>query len=123
MDIVEEIGWRLGVLASRDAQDRYMVNATPDVYLLIEEAVEDALGLAEPRLIQRMNAHTRASVSRFLLVLRAEMDHFDTLPRMPWDPGILEDHSLRAVRLAACSCLAEIGFELSDWERREGYAT
>jgi len=122
MDIVDEIGRRLGVLASRAAQERYMVNATPDEYLLIEEAVEDALGLAEPRLMQHMDEHILASVSRFLLVLRAEMNHFDNLPRMPWDITVLEEHSLKAARSAASSCLSEIGFDLAGWESSEGYA-
>jgi len=122
MDIVDEIGWRLGVLASRAAQERYMVNATRDEYLLVEEAVEDALGLADPRLVQQMDERILASVSRFLLALRAEMDHFDNLPQMPWDKAVLEQHSLKAVRAAAHTCLSEIGFDLASWERSEGYA-
>ena len=122
MNIVDEIGWRLGVLASLAAQERYMVNATPDEYLLIDDAVEDALGLAEHRLMQHMDERILASVSRFLLVLRAEMNNFDNLPQMPWDKAVLEQHSLKAVRAAAHTCISDIGFDLASWERSEGYA-
>jgi hypothetical protein len=122
MNLVDEIGWRLGVLASRAAQERYMVNATHDEYLLIEEAVNDALAVGEQPLFQVMDPHIRRSVSRFLTVLRTEMDSLDSLPQMPWHETVLEDESLAAIRAAARSCLAEIGFDLADWERDEGYA-
>jgi|SRR5690242_1610306 PhoPQ-activated pathogenicity-related protein len=122
MDIVDEIGWRLGVLASRAAQERYMVNATRDEYLLIEEAVNDALAIGEQRLLQAMDHRTRDPVSRFLVVLRAEMNNLDSLPRMPWPETALENRSVAVIRSAARACLAEIGFDLAEWERSEGYA-
>src|SRR5688572_12457511 len=84
-DIATEIGRRLGVLASRAAQERYMVGATRDAYLLIDEAVEDALGVTDARVVQRMDPRTKAAVGRFLRVLRAEVRHLNALPQLPGD--------------------------------------
>lgn len=122
MDILQEVGSRLGVLASRGAQELYMVHATRDEYLLIDEAVENALGLESPRFLTRMDHRTQAAVSDFLLVLHAERVNLDALPSMPWDEKVLENQPLKAIRSAASKCLSQIGFDLAQWEREEGYS-
>ena len=122
MDAVREVGLRLGVLASWAAQERHMVNATADQYLLIEEAIDCALEIGEQKLLLSMDGHTKQSATRFLEVLRREVDMLDSLPRMPWPLAVLHDPALTRVREAAQACLTEIGFDLASWERAEGYS-
>ncbi len=99
-----------------------MANATLNEYLLIEDAVNDALTVGERQMIEAMDHQTRDSVSKFLTVLKGEMDRLDALPQMPWHETVLDSSSLTMARSAARSCLSEIGFNLAEWERSEGYA-
>jgi hypothetical protein len=122
MEIIREIGERLGVLASRAAQWRYMVNADADEYLLIEEAIDNALEVDEPRLLLHMDGRVRESVARFVSVLRGAEDALRGLPQLPWNATLLDETPMCAVRASACQCLDEIGFDLGAWEKAEGYA-
>jgi hypothetical protein len=129
MDLVQEIGKRLGVLASTSAQDRYMVNATKDEYLLPAEAICDASdvvasleGHSPLSTLSAMDEQTRLAVSQFALVWRAEECNIDSLLDAPWDELILRNNSWSTLRAAAQQCLSDIGFDLVQWERDHGYA-
>jgi hypothetical protein len=127
--IVEEIGWRLGALASYAAQERYMVNATKDEYLLPVEAlnhardVVDALEDSSPlSALRGMDPRTRAAVRRFARVWPADAQQIDALLELSWDELVLRDQTWNALRAAAQMCLSEIGFDHARWEEAKGYA-
>ncbi len=129
MSAVDEVGNRLGVLASYAAQTRYMVNATKEEYLLPVEAINDAgdvvaaLNGSPLAGLRELDATVLAAVGRFAIVWRAQEENIDHLLELPWPDLVLKDRSWQALREAAQLCLAEIGFELASWEREQGYAT
>ncbi|QGW63903.1 hypothetical protein GOY17_02610 [Lysobacter soli] len=128
MSIVDEIGRRLGVLASRAAQDRYMVNATSDQYLLPVEAINDAQdviralsGSGPISALEGMESKAREAVQKFALAWRSEENQIDAMLELPWDELVLRNQHWHALRGAAQLCLVEIGFDLAQWERDESY--
>jgi hypothetical protein len=128
-NIVNEIGWRLGVLASLAAQERYMVNATKDNYLLPDEALNHAQDVVDaldnsssPSTLRGMDPDTAAAVRRFSLVWDTQAQQIDALLEIPWEELVRRNDAWRELRAAAQTCLNDIGFDLTQWERDKGYA-
>jgi hypothetical protein len=127
MHPVENIGSRLGVLASFAAQERFMVNATSEEYLLPVEAINDAYAVVQEFGANGLNgleaqSHVFEAVRRFALILEAESEHIDALLELQWSELVHGNASWAALREAAGACLSSIGFDLTQWERSEGYA-
>jgi hypothetical protein len=130
MNVINEIGERLGVLASRSAQEMYMAHATLEEYLLPSECIDAAADVAKmlendgllARLGANANARTTAAIDRFAIVWRNEFPNADAFLQLPRDKLVREDKSWNNLRCAAQQCLEEIGFDLAAWENENGYA-
>ncbi len=128
MSISQEIGERLGVLASRAAQEHYMANASKDEYLLPVEAINDAAdvvnalnGVSPLSALRNIDPCTRIAVQEFANVWYTEENQINGLLELPWNELCLRNESWQTLHNAAQHCLSEIGFDLAKWERDEGY--
>jgi hypothetical protein len=122
-DPLEEICHKLVYLASIAAQERWMVNATKDEYLLPEELLNEALHAVEsirksyPWAADVIPQH-RDVILRFGVILDAEAQKVDEV-NTEWKTLVRESRPWAAIRIAARACLDELGFDFATWERRK----
>jgi len=106
---------RLAPLASLAAQRRWIVNGTPDEYLIPEQLLEDAFDAA--RLANL--AHLKNGLPPGLfpaLKLLAELAGRVNIEGTSNEVLVESDAAWGAVREQSQICLALVGFDLQEWE-------
>ena len=107
-------------LASEKMQEKYMVHATKDNYLLPEELLNDAFSAVE-----RVKIGAEYSLSK--PELKAAVEFGKTLEResnlladdVPWDELVKHNEQWASIRKAAQDCLSKLDFDLEAWEKEE----
>ena len=117
-DIVRGLLPRLAWAASRDYQDRYVVNATADAYVLPGEML-DSLSVEIERAERPENQSVLSDAQRDALRrLRAVLDEqspiavsdeLDEMSREAFAAHVLHDPSWVSIREAAAAALASLG--------------
>jgi hypothetical protein len=110
-------------LASEAAQERWMVKATKDEYLLPDDLLNDAFHVVESirggvPWVTDLDERDRDAILRFGLVLESEAAEMDEM-HMEWVRLVRDCAPWAAIRTAARQCLSDLGFDLSSWEQRE----
>lgn len=120
---VEYIFRNLAHLASMKMQDRYMIHATKDEYLLPSELFEDGFSVVEA--VEKrwgwsvsLRRSERQSVIEFGKVLKKERDLID-LNELTLEELVSNNKSWANIREAAQKCLAALGFDLEAWEKEQ----
>ena len=117
--MLDYIPQRLAPLASLAAQRRWIVNGTPDEYLVPEQLLEDALDAAR---FARM-PHVRSGLPPGLLPALeqlAELAGCVGVEGTSNETLVESDPAWVAVREQSRVCLAVVGFDLPRWEAAEG---
>jgi hypothetical protein len=119
--IKDTYSYRLAPLASLEVQRRFIVHATKDEYLLIEELLEDALDIE--RLIK---SESDLSVSQleclkgFIHELKDRVDPIMEAAAHETAENLIElSEDWNVIRLLANDCLRTLMFDLKSWERGE----
>jgi hypothetical protein len=120
---VEYISKSLAHLASYKMQDRYMVGATKDEYLLPSELLEDAFSIVEA--IEEksgwavmLSRSEREAVIEFGEVLKREYEFID-LNKVTLEELVNDNEPWAKIRKAVQKCLEKLGFDLEAWEKKE----
>ncbi len=69
-----------------------------------------------------MEPRTTLAVAKFASVWPTDTQQIDALLIVPWADLVHHNQLWKTLREAAKVCLAEIGFDLAQWEKGEGYA-
>jgi len=120
---VDRICRHLPYLASVEMQNKYMIHATKDNYLLPEDLLEDVSSFVVaveqhlPWTVSLMGPE-RQAVIEFGGVLNKESDLLE-LDEIPWDELVSNNEHWANIREAAQECLVALGFDLGAWETEQ----
>jgi len=100
-------------LASLTEQERYMVHAIPEQYLLPHDLLNDAFHVVSPveensPWTRRMSEQEKAAVLRFGVVLRSQSEQID-VDKLAWVDLVHHCPVWKSIRLAAQDCLSSLG--------------
>jgi hypothetical protein len=112
----------LAYLASLAVQERFIVHATADQYLLPEELIDGALNfkIFLATFPKETSAAELAALTQFSESLDAAVDAIDLGPDTTSESLIHHDPAWASVRDAARKCLDALGFDLPGWEKEQG---
>lgn len=116
--VADYVTQRLALLASLAAQRRWIVNGTPDEYLVPQQLLEDALDAARFASLPQM----RSGLPSELLLALEQLVELAGRVRVEGtsnDALVELDPAWAAVRKQSQICLAVVGFDLPKWEATE----
>ncbi|OGX13978.1 MAG: hypothetical protein A2351_05365 [Omnitrophica bacterium RIFOXYB12_FULL_50_7] len=106
-------------------QDRYILNATKENYVIFEDMLFNEFRSDQESYLNQLAPNKRAIVADFCKVLHDRRDEVyakykvaRTLKEV--SEIIYHDPNWVAIRNAALDCIKKLGYDLEDFERREG---